>query len=101
MASQNAGNLLGWTLTGRRAADCAFSNALRPSRNYINTEKHYELSFIGETPAPFARRLSTQGRPGASPRSVGKSAHQNILAAGKGIFWRQHHKHKATSAGWP
>ena len=90
MASQNAGNLLEWTFRGRRAADRASSDALRPLHHWVNKEDQYELSFIRETPAPAARRISTQGRwPRALSRSARKNAQENILAANRGVFWKR------------
>jgi hypothetical protein len=90
MASPNAGSLLESTLRGWRAADRASSDALRSSHHWVNIEDHYELSFIRETPAQVAGRISTQGRgAGALSRRAPSSAKENILAAGRGIFWQR------------
>jgi hypothetical protein len=90
MASQNAGNLLEWTFQGRRAADCASSDALRSLHHWVNKEDQYELSFIRETLAPAARRVSTQRRwSRALSRSARKSAQENILAADRSFFWKR------------
>jgi hypothetical protein len=94
-ASQTACNLLGRTERGSRAADSAPSDALRPLNNRLNIQDiQYELSFIGETPAPFAGRFSTEGRsPGALFARDCESAQENILAVARHTFWkRQKHK---------
>jgi hypothetical protein len=98
MVSQNAGNLLGWTLTGRRALDRVPNfGALRRAQHGTNIEDHYELAFIRETLAPVARWVSIQGRSRTASRNAGESAHQNILATAEGIFGRRRQEHKETS----
>jgi hypothetical protein len=100
MASPNTGNLLEWTLRGRRAADRASSDALRPLYHWVKIEDQYELSFIRETLAPAARRVSTQGRwPRALSRSARKSAQENILAANRGVFWKRKKRAEAGHGG--
>ena len=91
MASPNAGNLLEWTFQGRRPVDCVPNlGTLRPSHHWVNIEDQYELSFIGETLAPVARRFSTSARwPRALSRHPSNSAQEDILAAGGGIFWHR------------
>ncbi len=94
-APQTACNLLGRTERGSRAPDSAPSDALRPLNNRLNIQDiQYELSFIRETPAPFAGRLSTEGRsPGAPFARDCESAQENILAVARCTFWkRQKHK---------
>jgi len=94
-ASQTACNLVERTERGSRAADSAPSDALRPLNNRLNIQDtQYELSFIRETPAPFAGRFSTKERsPGAPFARDRESAQENILAAARCAFWkRQKHK---------
>jgi hypothetical protein len=95
-APQTACNLLGRTERGSRAEDSAPSDALRPPNNRLNIQDQYELSFIRETPAPFAGRFSTERRP---PRATfardRESAQENVLAAARCTFWKWQ-KHKAT-----
>jgi hypothetical protein len=77
-------------LWDRRAADRASSDALRPSNHWVKIEDQYELSFIRETLAPFARRVSTQRRwAWALSRRSPKGADKNILAANRCIFWKR------------
>ena len=99
MASPNAGNLLEWTLRGRRAAGCASSDALRPLHHWVKKEDQYELSFIRETLAPFARRVPTKGRSPAFPRNARESAQENILAASRGVFWKRKRRAEASHRG--
>ena len=88
----------------RRAADRASTDALRPLNHWVKIEDQYELSFIRETTlAPIARRISTQGQwAWALSRRASKSAKENILAAGRGIFWkrRQPEKTRRSGAQW-
>ena len=96
------GNLLERTFRGRRAADRASLDALRPSNHWVNIEDQYELSFIREAFAPVARRLSTSARcPWASTRRTGTSAQENILAASRGVFWRRRNSHQKACHSWP
>ncbi len=100
MASQNDGNLLEWTFRGRRAADCASSDALRPLHHWVNIKDQYELSFIRKTLAPVARRISIPARwPRALSGTAGKSAQENILATSSGIFWDRQRHQEADSSG--
>ena len=93
-------DLLERTLRGRRAAGCASSDALRPLPHWVKKEDHYELSFIRETLAPAARRVSTQGRrPRALSRSAPKSAQENILAANRGVFRKRKRRAEASHGG--
>ena len=95
VASQTACNLVERTERGSRAADSAPSDALRPLNNRLNIQDiQYELSFIRETPAPFAGRFSTKERSPAAPFARDReSAQENILAAARCTFWkRQKHK---------
>jgi hypothetical protein len=90
-ASQTACNLLGRTERGSRAADSAPSDALRPPNNRLNIQDiQYELSFTRETPAPFARRFSTEGRSTDAPFARDcESPQENILAAARCTFWKR------------
>jgi hypothetical protein len=88
-------NLLKGTERGSRAADGApLDDALRPLNNRLNTQDQYELSFIRETPSPFARRFSTEGRsPSASTARSHEGPKEDILAATRCTFWKwQKHK---------
>jgi len=74
-------------LRGSRAADRvpnAFG-ALRPCNNWVNLKNQHELLFTRETPAPFARWVSTKERSPA-PGTAREGAQENILAASRGIF---------------
>jgi hypothetical protein len=85
-----ASRLLESALRGRRAADRASYDALRPLNHWVKIEDQYELSFIRETSAQVAGRVSTQGRwAWALSRRSPESADENILAAGRGIFWKR------------
>src|SRR6266487_1203620 len=89
-ASQSAGKLLERPLRSSRAADRASIDALRPFNNWINLEDNHELSFIRKTLAPFARRVPTKGRsPFALSKRGRESSQENILAAGRCIFWKR------------
>src|SRR5947209_15628904 len=84
-APQNACNS-----RGSRAADCASSDALRSLNNWEIIEDKHELVSTGETPAPWARPVSTSGRPRPLSRATRAGTEsKNILAARRGIFWRQ------------
>src|SRR6185503_2489918 len=77
-------------LRDRDAADRASFDALRPLNHWVKIKDQYELSFIRETPAQVARRVSTQGRwAWALSRRSPESADENILATGRGIFWKR------------
>ena len=92
LASPNAGNLLGWAPLGWRVADCVPNfGALRPLHHWVNIEDQHELTFIRETLAPVARRVSLSARwPRASARRAVESAgEKNILATVSGILWRK------------
>lgn len=82
MASQSACN-------GSRAAGCASIDALRPHKNWVNFKDNYEISFIRETFAAFARRFPTEGRSPASSRRACASSQENILAAIGCVFRRK------------
>jgi len=89
-ASQSACKLLERTLRSSRAADRASIDALRPFNNWVNLEDNHELSFIRETLAQFARRVPTKGRsPFARSKRERESSQENILAAGRRIFWKR------------
>ena len=60
-AAQTANKLQ--ILRGLPAADGVSFDALRPNKNWVNLKDQYEISFIRETSAAFARRLlPTKGR---------------------------------------
>jgi hypothetical protein len=87
-ASQTVCNLR--TSRGSRALDCASPDALHPLNNLETKHKH-ELAFIRETPAPWARSISTKRRSRAFSRSAARagSEAENILATHRRIFWRK------------
>jgi len=100
-ASQSACNLFDWTLGNSRAADGVpnVSGALRPLNNWIKLKDQYELLFIRETPAPFARRRPTQERL-RSFSEVARSSEnseKDILAAGGRIFWKRWRRKEKSS----
>jgi hypothetical protein len=101
-ASQSACKLFERTLGDSRAADGASIDALRPSNNWVNLKDQHELLLIRETLAPFARRVPTQGQwPLALSTGRNESSEENILAAGRSIFWkRQRQKTGNASAQW-
>src|ERR1051325_5708417 len=89
-ASQTDCNL--WTFRDSSAADRVRSKRTLRSLNNLITEDQHELAFIRETPAPWARSLSTKGRARAFPRSTRThpaSEAKNILATHRRIFRRQ------------
>ena len=91
-------NLLGETFRGSRAMDRASLDALRPLNNWANIKDQHELLSTGETPAPWARSVSTKGRPRAFPRAArAGSQTKNILATHRRIFWERR-GHQQTSA---
>ena len=96
-ASQTVCNLR--TSRGSRAADRASLDALRPLNNLVKIKDQHELAFIRETPAPWARPVSTEGRARTFSRSTrtGTEA-ENILATHRRIFCRQRRRPKETSA---
>ena len=78
----------GKILRGSPAADRASIDALRPNYNWVNIEDQYEISFIREKSAAFARRLPQKGRQSLActsmrpPRTPAKkSLWQKITAA--------------------
>src|SRR5437868_12365756 len=91
-SSRNGGicSLLGETFRGSRAADRASLDALRPLNNSVNTEDHHELLSTGETPARWARSVSTKGRSRAFSRAtpVGSKA-KNTLATHRRILCKR------------
>ncbi len=99
-ASQSACKL--FKRTDSRAADGASIDALRPFKNWVKLKDHYELLFIRETPAPFARRVPTPGQwPFSLSTGRNQSSEENILAASRSIFWkRQCQKTGNDSAQW-
>jgi hypothetical protein len=96
-ASQTGCNL--WTFRDSRAADRASLDALRPLNNLVKIKDQYELAFIRETPAPWARSLSTTGRSRTFSRATrAGSKAKDILATHRRIFWRQRRWPKEISA---
>ena len=92
LTSPNACKLLEWPPLGRHVADRVPNfGTLRPLYHWVNIEDQHELTFIRETFAPFARRVSLSAqRPRASARRTVESAcEKNILAAVSGILWRK------------
>jgi hypothetical protein len=101
VASRSTCKLLEPILRGSRAADRvpnAFG-ALRPCNNWENLKDQHELLFTRETPAPFARRVSTKERSPASGTAC-EGAQKNILAASRGIF-RKRERGKEARHGIP
>ena len=77
-------------LRGLPAADGVSFDALRPNDNWVNIEDQYEISFIREKFAAFARRIPTEGATDArvhhmrAPRTPPK---KSLLAENyRGIF---------------
>ena len=94
-ASQSACKVFEWTLDDWRAADGASIDALRPFNNWIKPKDQHELLLNWETPAAFARRLSTQGqwaRASATGRS--ENAKKDILAADRRIFRKRYNENR-------
>ena|ERR1043166_4838059 len=90
--SRNGGsNLPESTFRGQRAADRVPNfGTLRPLHHWVNIEDQYELSFIRETLAPVARRISISARWPRSPAgTAGKGAQENVLAADSRLFWKR------------
>jgi hypothetical protein len=94
VASQRVCDL--WTVRGSRVTDGASIGALRPFNHSLNINHKHELSFLRETPAPFARRTPTQRRSRRLPgKSARESTKENILAA-VGCIFRERQKRKET-----
>jgi len=92
-------SLLGETSRGSRAADRASLDALRPQNNWGITKDHHELLSTRETPAPWARSVSTTGWPRALSRPAHASTEtKNILATHRRIFRRRRRSREKTSA---
>ena len=105
-ASQSTCKLFERTLTDSRAADCVpnIFGALRPLNNWVKLKDHYELLFIRETTAPFARRTPQQRQlrtlPGSAERN--ETRKKDILAAGCRFFWKRpgNKENSGASAQW-
>jgi hypothetical protein len=99
-ASQSACKLFERTLADSRAADGASIDALRPFNNWVKLKDHYELLFIRETPAPFARRVPPQG-PRTLSGSAGRSENskKDILAAARCVFWKRQGRDREDNRG--
>jgi hypothetical protein len=101
LALPNACKLLELAPRGRHVADCVPKfGTLRPIYDWVNIEDQHELTFIRETFAPFARRVSLSAqRPRASARRTVESAcEKNILATPSDILWRKRKGwHKASN----
>src|ERR1700730_826825 len=94
---QSVCNLLNGPFQGRCATGRASIDALRRTNNSVNIEDLYEISFIRETFAAFARRFPPKGRsPSASSGDAGPSSSQkNLLAAIGGFFQQRHDREKS------
>jgi hypothetical protein len=70
------------TFRGLPAADCASFDALRPNENWVNIKDQYEISFIREKFAAFARRIpKKRGRSPASSACDSEAAGEKIALA--------------------
>jgi hypothetical protein len=98
-AWQSACKLFELTLGNSRAADRASIDALRPHNNWVNLKDQHELLFIRETPAPFARRISTQRQWPLTLSTRSKGSKENILAASGCIFWKRQCRKETSNGG--
>jgi hypothetical protein len=92
------------THSGLWFAGCASFDALLSHDNWVNIEDQHDISFIGETSAPFAWWLPTKGRSRAqstfSGNAFGEAApKEDVLAAHRCLFQRQRPFHEATGNG--
>jgi hypothetical protein len=86
-AAQTALELIDWTFQGSRAMDRASLDALRPQRNWFNTEDHYENSIPRE-------KLATSTSWGIPPavryarrsRGIESSRKKELLAENYGLL---------------
>jgi hypothetical protein len=88
-AAQTASQLPKRTLWGSPAVDRASIDALHSHNNWVNIEDQYEISFIWEKLAAFARRVPTERR--SSPwfaRDRQNPGQENILATHRRIFFQ-------------
>jgi len=89
-------------LKSSRAADCVRHMRTLHLLNNLKIEDQHELAFIRETPAPWARPVSTKGRARTFSRSTrtrtDSEAAENILATHRRIFWWQRRRPTETSA---
>ena len=89
-------------LRGLPAADGASFDALRPNDNWVNIEDQYEISFIREKFAAFARRVPKKGRRTlASPQAAAEDAGEEIALAKnyRGIFRKRKDEAAASRNG--
>ena len=99
-AAQTANKLR--TLRGLPAADGASFDALRPNENSVNLKDQYEISFIREKSAAFARRLPTKGRwslalSAGDPKSASE---KNVLAKNHSAFHQRKNEAFRRRAEW-
>ena len=87
-------NLLERTSRGSPAADGAPSDALRLFNNRVNIQDQYELSFIWQAHAPFARRVPPQGRSPFAQYACGRESPSKDILAAAGRIFRKQQKHK-------
>ncbi len=88
-AAQTALELLEWTFRGSRAMDCASLDALRPQRNWFNTEDYYEISISREKlAAPAPQWTPTAVRYARHSRGVEGSRTKELLAENHGLLRR-------------
>ena len=86
-AAQTALELLDWTFRGSRAVDRASHDALRPQRNWFNTEDYYEISIPREKLATSASwGIPTAVRYARRSRGLEGSRKKELLAKNHGLF---------------
>ena len=86
-AAQTARELIDWTFRGSRAMDRASLDALRPQRNWFNTEDYYEISIPREklaTPASWG--IPPAVRYARRSRGVEGSRKKELLAESHGLL---------------
>ena len=86
-AAQTAVELLDWTFRGPRAVDRASHDALRPQRNWFNTEDYYEISIPREKLATSASwGIPTAVRYARRSRGIEGSRKKELLAENHGLL---------------
>lgn len=96
---QSVCNLFDRPFRGSSVAGRASIDALRLINNSVNIKDTYpnEISFIRETSATFAWRLSPKGRPPtASSGDASASSEEDILAKTRGIFLQRQNREEAS-----
>ena len=83
--------LLFGSVSGSRATDCASTDALRPSNNWVKSEDQYGISFIREERPATTRRLPQKGRqsPALPECALAHTSEEIVLAENHGFFHRR------------